>query len=135
VQCPRLGKAAWTSIACPRPGIVPEPQGESPDIVERFGGGKLQKQSYRGEGVGQGASLIRASYRQTPDGGGGDLGGAGPEAIIFRAVLKGSWQGCRQGFIDAAHYLRDEGTGGGVTAASYHPDEGGGGLGGGSGGG
>jgi hypothetical protein len=95
---------------------------------------KFQKQSFHGAGVGAGGGLIHADFRS---GGGGDIGG-GPESIIFRAVLRGSWQGSRQGVIDALHYLRDETSGrfGGVSPAAYHPGgtAGDGGLGGGYGG-
>jgi hypothetical protein len=126
-----------------REGILgKEGAAEAEDREQWFKEGmpKQQKQSYHGAGVGAGGGLIQASYRQN-SGDVGDAGGlgGGPEAIIFRAVLRGSWQGSRQGFIDAAHYLRDEGSGrfgGGATAASYHPggEAGEGGVGGGYGG-
>jgi hypothetical protein len=57
-------------------------------------------------------------------------GGGDPESLIFRAILKGSTLGTRQGFIDAMRELRGARSGGGegggdggVIKAAYHPDE------------
>jgi hypothetical protein len=54
------------------------------------------------------------------------------EAIVYRATMRGTMEGSRQGFLAAFHELDDEKRGGGIQNASYG---GGSGLGGGAGGG